>query len=115
MVFPWFPPPQVHLFKEKSRPAVQYAERALAVCRRGASSKAEGAALRLLVTPGGAKKGGWRGWRPWKMVFLWDFHGIFMGFSWDFMEFYGIVWDLCEFSRVLMEFYVNFIGIKVVF
>ena len=31
------------------------------------------------------------------------------------MEFYGILWDLCEFSRVLMEFYVNFIGIKVVF
>ena len=39
---------QVHVFKEKTRPAVQYAERSLAVCRK-CESKQEGVALRLLV------------------------------------------------------------------
>ena len=42
---------KVHVFKEKSRPAVQYAERSLAVCRKmGQGAKCEGGALRLLVT-----------------------------------------------------------------
>jgi len=39
---------KVHVFKEKTRPAVQYAERSLAVCRK-CESKQEGVALRLLV------------------------------------------------------------------
>ena len=55
---------------------MQYAERALAVCR-SASAKAEGAALRLLVTLGGEKWWTFGG-------FSWDFLGIFMGFLGDF-------------------------------